>query len=51
MAQGLVITIVMGCLVNAFWLDHTEGHLFAYLIGVFYGGLAASSVAESTETK
>ena len=45
MAQGLVITIVVGCLVNSFWLDHAEGHLFAYLIGVFYGGLAASSVA------
>jgi len=39
MAQGLVVTIAVGCLVNSFWLDHTEGHVFAYLIGVFYGGL------------
>jgi O-antigen ligase len=39
MAQGLVVTIAVGCLVNSFWLDHTEGHVFAYLTGVFYGGL------------
>ena len=39
MAQGLVITIAVGCLVNCFWLDSTEGHIFAYLIGMFYGGL------------
>ncbi|MFK5895027.1 MAG: O-antigen ligase family protein [Pseudomonadota bacterium] len=37
MAQGLFVTIVVGCLFNSFWLDSTEGHLFAYLIGVFYG--------------
>lgn len=36
MAQGLFITIVVGCLVNSLWLDNTEGHLFAYLIGIFY---------------
>ena len=39
MAQGLVITIAVGCLVNSLWLDNTEGHIFAYLIGVFYGRL------------
>ena len=39
MAQGLVVTITVGCLVNSLWLDNTEGHLFAYLIGVFYSGL------------
>jgi O-antigen ligase len=39
MAQGLVVTIAVGCLVNSLWLDNTEGHIFAYLIGVFYGGL------------
>ncbi len=42
MAQGLVVTIAVGCLVNSLWLDSTEGHLFAYLIGVFYGGLTIS---------
>ncbi len=39
MAQGLVITIIVGCLINSLWLDNTEGHVFAYLIGVFYGGV------------
>jgi len=36
MAQGLFITITIGCLFNSFWLDSTEGHLFAYLTGLFY---------------
>ncbi len=39
LAQGLVVTIAVGCLINSLWLDTTEGHIFAYLIGVFYGGL------------
>jgi O-antigen ligase len=39
MAQGLVITMIAGCLVNSLWLDTTEGHLFAYLIGLFYSPL------------
>jgi len=43
MAQGLVITMVAGCLVNSLWLDTTEGHLFAYLIGLFYSPLLSSS--------
>ncbi len=42
MAQGLIITIAVGCLVNSLWLDNTEGHIFAYLIGVFYGRLTHS---------
>ncbi|MCV6638755.1 O-antigen ligase family protein [Candidatus Albibeggiatoa sp. nov. NOAA] len=36
MAQGLFATIVVGCLVNSLFLDFTEGHVFAYLIGIFY---------------
>ncbi|BAP55285.1 lipid A core-O-antigen ligase-like enzyme [Thioploca ingrica] len=39
MVQGLVVTIAVGCLVNSLLLDTTEGHLFAYLIGVLMGGL------------
>lgn len=35
-AQGLFVTIVVGCLVNSLFLDFTEGHVFAYLIGIFY---------------
>jgi O-antigen ligase len=42
LAQGLVVTIAVGCLINSLWLDTTEGHIFAYLIGVFYGGLQIS---------
>ena len=38
MAQGLLVTIGVGCLVNSLILDTTEGHLFAYLIGMLYGG-------------
>ena len=36
MAQGLFVTIAIGCLVNSLFLDFTEGHVFAYLIGIFY---------------
>lgn len=36
MAQGLTITILIGCLFNSLWLDTTEGHMFAYLIGLLY---------------
>ncbi len=39
MAQGLVITMTIGCLFNSFLLDSTEGHLFAYLVGLFWGEL------------
>lgn len=42
-AQGLVITIVVGCLINSLWLDNTEGHIFAYFIGMFYGELRLTS--------
>ncbi len=42
-AQGLVVTIAVGCLVNSLWMDNTEGHIFAYLVGVFYGGLTLTS--------
>ena len=42
MAKGLVVTIAVGCLVNSLWLDSTEGHLFAYLIGVFYANVTFS---------
>ncbi|MDM8566504.1 O-antigen ligase family protein [Candidatus Halobeggiatoa sp. HSG11] len=44
MAQGLVVTIIVGCLINSLWLDNTEGHMFAYLIGVFYGGLKVNFI-------
>jgi O-antigen ligase len=46
-AQGLLVTILVGGLVNSLWLDNTEGHIFAYLIGIFYGGLNLTSAQTS----
>jgi O-antigen ligase len=36
MAQGIVLTMIIGCLLNSSWFDMTEGYLFAYFIGIFY---------------
>ncbi|WP_069470692.1 O-antigen ligase family protein [Candidatus Marithrix sp. Canyon 246] len=47
MAQGLIVTIAIGCLFNSFWLDSTEGHVFAYLIGIFYGGIKLTNTKKS----
>ncbi len=47
MAQGLIVTIAVGCLFNSFWLDSTEGHVFAYLIGIFYGGIKLTNTKRS----
>jgi O-antigen ligase len=46
MAQGLVVTIAVGSAVNSLWMDNAEGHIFAYLAGVFYGGLMLTSKGE-----
>jgi O-antigen ligase len=32
--RGLVLTIAVGCLLNSFLIDHTEGLLFAWMAGV-----------------
>jgi hypothetical protein len=37
----------VGCLFNSFWLDSTEGHVFAYLIGIFYGGIKLTNTKKS----
>jgi O-antigen ligase len=39
LARGLIITMVIGCMLNSLLLDHTEGLLYAWLTGVLYGGL------------
>jgi O-antigen ligase len=39
LAYGLVITMVIGCMLNSLLLDHTEGLFYAWLTGVLYGGL------------
>ena len=39
LAQGLVITMMIGCAVNSMLLDHAEGLFYAWLCGVVFGGL------------
>lgn len=39
LARGLVLTMVIGCMVNSLLLDHTEGLFYAWLSGLLYGGL------------
>jgi O-antigen ligase len=36
LAVGLFVTVAVGCVFNSFFLDFTEGHSFAYLIGILY---------------
>lgn len=43
LARGLVITMVIGCMLNSLLLDHTEGLLYAWLTGVLYGGLKSAA--------
>ncbi|MEN9461066.1 MAG: hypothetical protein RIS84_1086 [Pseudomonadota bacterium] len=40
MAQGVVVMMFVGCLVNSLLLDFTEGHVFAYLVGWLYANLS-----------
>lgn len=44
LARGLVVTMVIGCMLNSLLLDHTEGLLYAWLSGVLYGGLKLAPV-------
>jgi O-antigen ligase len=39
LARGLVLTLVIGCMVNSLLLDHAEGLFYAWLSGLLYGGL------------
>lgn len=39
LAQGVVLIMVVGGFVNSFWLDNTEGHLFAFLIALLYANV------------
>jgi O-antigen ligase len=43
LARGLVLTIAAGCFFNSLLLDHTEGLLFAWGLGVLFGGLESPS--------
>lgn len=46
LAYGLVITMVIGCMLNSLLLDHTEGLFYAWLTGVLYGGLKSADADE-----
>lgn len=48
-AQAFVVIMATACLVNSLWLDNTEGHLFVFLIGMFFGGSTQS--LEEKESK
>lgn len=37
LTQGLVISMVLGCLFNSFLLDHAEGLFYAWMTGLLYG--------------
>lgn len=39
LARGLIVTLVIGSMLNSLLLDHTEGLFYAWLTGVLYGGL------------
>jgi len=42
LARGLVLTMVVGCLFNTWLMDHTEGLLYAWLIGLLFAGLKSA---------
>jgi len=39
LAQGLVLTMAVGCLFNSSLLDMAEGHFFAFFTALFFAGL------------
>jgi len=53
LAYGLILTMVIGSLLNSLLLDHTEGLFYAWLTGVLYGGLKTDGAdrATSSETR
>lgn len=46
LAQGLLLSLVLGCLFNSFWLDSTEGHFFAFFIALLYSARLNFSTQE-----
>ena len=38
LARGLAIAFAVGCLFNSMLMDHVEGLLFAWCLGVLFGG-------------
>ena len=46
LAQGLVVTMALGCLVNSFLLDFHEGHFYAYFTALLFSSLNGGGAAE-----
>ena len=44
LARGLVLTMVIGCMLNSMLLDHTEGLFYAWLTGLLYAGLKSEDI-------
>lgn len=44
LARGLVLTMVIGCMLNSMLLDHTEGLFYAWLTGLLYAGLKSEKL-------
>lgn len=44
LARGLVLTMLIGCMLNSMLLDHTEGLLYAWLTGLLYAGLKSGKL-------
>ncbi|MGF1612743.1 MAG: O-antigen ligase family protein [Gammaproteobacteria bacterium] len=42
-AQGLLVTMAVGCLFNSLLMDFSEGHFYTCLTGLYYGYLARPS--------
>jgi O-antigen ligase len=50
LAQGLVLTMCIICMLNSALLDHTEGLLYAWLTALLYAGLKSDRIIASRTT-
>jgi len=44
LARGVTVAIGLGCLINSWLMDTTEGHFFAFFSAVAFGGMLLSHV-------
>lgn len=51
MAQGIVVLMAVGCLVNSLLLDATEGSLFCVMTAMTFGQLPTASTSESKDSQ
>lgn len=50
LGQALVVAMALGCLVNAFFLDHTEGLVFAWLGALALGATRPAQASSTSAT-